>query len=99
MKGDSSSLSRAHKFGPQYRNDIPKLLELWNNNRTLKKPYFWFTPVKQIIENDYILSANAYNPNIGGEEKEYRKPKEILKEIEKGKQELDERLQKIKRLI
>jgi len=27
------------------------------------------------MENDYILSANASNLYIGGEEKEYREPK------------------------
>ena len=82
MKGDGSSLSKAHKFGSQYKNDIPKLVELWNKNRADEKPYSWFTTVKEIIENDYILTANAYNPYIGGEEKEYREPKKILSEIE-----------------
>jgi len=72
MQGDGSSLSAAKKFGPQYRNDIPKLIELWQKNRTVEKPYSWLTSVKEIIENDYILSANAYNPYIEGEEKEYR---------------------------
>jgi type I restriction enzyme M protein len=82
MQGDGSSLSAAKKFGPQYRNDIPKLIELWNKNRAVEKPYSWFTSVKEIMENDYILSANAYNPHIRGEEKEYREPRKILKEIE-----------------
>ena len=99
MQGDGSSLSKAKKFGPQYRNDIPKLLELWNNNRAVEKPYSWFTPVKEIIENDYILSANAYNPYIGEEEKEYRDPKEILKEIENLKNGMDLSLQQLFKFI
>jgi type I restriction enzyme M protein len=101
MKGDGSSLSKAKKFGPQYRNDILKLIELWNKNRTVEKPYSWFTPVKEIIENDYILSANAYNPYINEEEKEYRDPKIVLreldiifKEIEKLKKDLHKKLGK-----
>lgn len=39
--------------------------------------------------------ANAYNPNIGGEEKEHREPREILREIERGKQDLIKQLQRI----
>jgi type I restriction enzyme M protein len=99
MQGDGSSLSKAKKFGPQYRNDIPKLIELWNKNRAVEKPYSWFTSVKEIIENDYILSANAYNPYIEGEEKEYREPKEILKEIEKVEKELKNYIQNITKLL
>jgi type I restriction enzyme M protein len=93
IKGDGSSLSKAKKFGPQYRNDIPKLIELWNKNRAFERPYSWFTPVKEIIKNDYILSANAYNPHIGEEEKEYKDPKIVLKELDKVFEELD-KLQK-----
>jgi len=95
MKGDGSSLSKAHKFGPQYKNDIPKLIELWDKNRKTEKPYSWFTPVKEIIENDYILSANAYNPYIEGEEIKHREPKEILKEIKKIETELKDAFKKI----
>jgi len=99
MQGDGSSLSAAKKFGPQYKNDIPKLVELWQKNRAIEKPYSWFTPVKEIIENDYILSANAYNPYIGGEEKEYREPKEILKEIEKSEKILTKSMREIKKSL
>jgi len=99
MKGDGSSLSAAKKFGPQYKNDIPKLLELWSKDRAVEKSYSWFTPLKEIIENDYILSANTYNPYSGEEEVKHREPKEILKEISKGAEELDKYLRKIKSTI
>ena len=99
MQGDGSSLSAAKKFGLQYKNDIPKLIELWNKNKTTGKPYSWFTPVKEIMENDYILSANAYNPYIGGEEEKHREPKEILKEITKLEKENKEILRKIHPII
>jgi len=48
----------------------------------------WFTSVKDIIENDYILSANTYNPYGSEEEINHREPKEILREIEKGEKEI-----------
>ena len=99
MQGDGSSLSKAKKFGPQYKNDVPKLLELWNKNRAIEKPYSWFTLVKEIIENDYILSANTYNPYSGEEEVKRREPKEILREIEKGKEDLQKILEGIKKIL
>jgi len=99
MQGDGSSLSAAKKFGPQYKNDIPKLLELWNKNRATEKPYSWFTSVKEIIENDYILSVNAYDPYVGGEETKHREPKEILEEIEEGEGNLKKHLKEIKKII
>ena len=97
MQGDGSSLSKAHKFGPQYKNDIPKLIELWDKNRVVEKPYSWLTPVKEIIKNDYILSANTYNPHISGEEKKHRESKEILKEIEKDRKKLKSLLAEVKK--
>ncbi|MDD4902148.1 MAG: N-6 DNA methylase [Patescibacteria group bacterium] len=82
MQGDGSSLTAAKKSGPQYKNDIPKLLELWHGGeQKTEKPYSWLTPVAEIIENDYILSANTYNPYNSEEEINYRDPKDILGEI------------------
>jgi len=99
MKGDGSSLSAAKKFGPQYKNDIPKLLELWSKGQTVAKPYSWFTTVKEIAENDYILSANTYSPYNGEEEINHREPKEILREIEGDEKKLDTALGGIKKLL
>ena len=99
MKGDGSSLSAAKKLGSQYKNDIPKLLELWGKGQTVAKPYSWFTTVKEIAENDYILSANTYSPYNGEEETNHRDPKEILGEIERGEKKLGSVLSEIKKLI
>ena len=99
MQGDGSSLSAAKKFEPQYKNDIPKLIELWNKNRAIEKPYSWFTPVKEIIENDYILSANVYNPYDIGEKVTHREPKEILREIEKGEKDLTKQMDRVKSFL
>ncbi len=120
MKGDGSSLTAAKKFGPQYKNDIPKLLELWlarrslalpsetlregrgeggGKDRSIEKPYSWLTSVKEIAENDYILSANTYNPYSGEEEVSHRDPKEILREIKNGEKDLQKSLDEIKQKI
>jgi len=99
MKGDGSSLSAAKKFGPQYKNDIPKLLELWGNGQAIAKPYSWFTAVKEIAENDYILSANTYSPYNGEEEANHRDPKEILKDIEIEEKEIWVAIKEIGKLL
>lgn len=97
MKGDGSSLSKAKKFGHQYRNDIPKLLELWGGGEPkAEKPFSWFTKIGEIVENDYILSANTYNPYSGEEEISHRDPKEILREIEEGDRKISEILRDIR---
>ena len=98
MQGDGSSLSAAKKFGPQYKNDIPKLLELWATQK-VEKPFSWLTPVMDIIDNDYILSANTYNPYSSEEEIQHREPKEILGEIEAIESDLQSQKNKIKKLI
>ena len=95
--GDGSSLTSAKKFGPQFRNDIPDLLKKFPQREISEQS--WFSPVKEIIENEYVLSANAYNPHIGAEEIKHREPKEILREIEKGEKELVKQVDKVKKLI
>jgi type I restriction enzyme M protein len=99
MQGDGSSLSKAKKFGPQYKNDIPKLLELWSKDKAVEKPYSWFTPVKEIIENDYILSANTYNAYSCEETETHREPKEILKELDSLDLEIKKQKNKMKSLL
>ena len=44
-----------------------------NNTFHLRNAFLKYVYSKEIIENDYILSANAYNPYIYGEEKRYEK--------------------------
>jgi len=99
MKGDGSSLSKAKKFGPQYKNDIPKLLELWRKDQAVAKPFSWFTKVSDIAENDYILSANTYSPYNEEKETHHRAPKEILREIEKETKNLDKLFKDISKKI
>lgn len=100
MKGDGSSLSKAKKFGLQYKNDIPKLIELWNGGEPkIEKPYSWIIPVKDIAENDYILSANTYSPYNGEEEISHRDPKDILREIKTGEKKLESALGEIRKLL
>jgi len=97
MLGDGSSLSKAKKFGSQYRNDIHDLLTKFPQKETSQQS--WPTLVKEIIENEYILSANAYNPNIGQEEIRHREPRKILEEIGKIEKDLTKQINKIRDFI
>ena len=99
MKGDGSSLSAAKKFGPQYKNDIPKLLDLWNKDQAVAKPYSWFTAVKEIADNDYILSANTYSPYSNQEEIYHRNPAEILTEIKISEEKLRSTLEEVDKFL
>ena len=99
MKGDGSSLSKAHKFGAQYKNDIPKLVELWNKDRKEEKGFSWYTKVKDIIENEYILTANAYKPLTEKDNIKHRDPKEILKELDNLDLEIEKQKKKVKDLL
>jgi len=55
--------------------------------------------VKEIAENDYILSANTYSPYNSEEEVIHRDPKDILDEIEIEKKKLELSLSEIKKLL
>ena len=74
----------------------------WNSGVKIKqiaKPYSWFTTVKEIAENDYILSANTYSPYNGEEESNHRDPKEILKEIEQKENKMTAMIGEMKKQI
>ena len=70
-----------------------------SKNQAVVKPYSWFTTVKEIAENDHILSANTYSPYNGEEEVNHRDPKEILREIETYEKKLESALDEVKKLI
>lgn len=97
MQGDGSSLSKAHKFSDQYRNDIPDLLKLWPRRKG--SDLSWVTPIKEIKENENILSANAYKPLGTGDKQTYRNPKKIFKEIEELDDEIEKQLKEVRRRI
>lgn len=110
MKGDDSSLSAAKKFEPQYKNDIPKLSELrliryilgddGSKDRSIQKLYIWLATVKDITENDHILSRQILiTPTTARRGVNHRDPREILKEIESYGGKLGSTLDEAKRLL
>ena len=75
----------------------PKIAKYYARNTI--EPNLAKADLKEITENDYILSASTYSPCNGEEEISHRDPKEILKEIESDEKKLGSALSEIKKLL
>lgn len=79
VEGDGSSLKKARKFGPEYRNDFPDLLRMWPNRET-EEGRAWLVPAQKIIANGYNMTLSALEL-VGPEKVEYPKPEEIVASV------------------
>ncbi len=79
MEGDGSSLRKARKFGPEYRNDIPDLLAKWPT-RAIEDGHSWRVPAQRIIDNGYNLTLSALGL-VEPEKTEHRDPEQILASV------------------
>jgi type I restriction enzyme M protein len=75
VDGDGSSLSKARKFGSQYRNDFPDLLAMWPKRKT-EEGRAWLVPAKRIIDNGYNMTLSGLGL-IEAETVEHAEPEEI----------------------
>jgi type I restriction enzyme M protein len=74
--GDGSSLSKARKFGAQYRNDFPDLLRMWPSRKT-EEGRAWLVPAKRIIDNGYNMTLSSLGL-MEAEKIEHPEPEDIL---------------------
>lgn len=79
VEGDGSSLSRARKFGEQYRNDFPDLLAKWPRRKT-EDGRAWTVPAKQIVDNGYNMSLSALGL-VEPDAIEHPEPEDVLESI------------------
>ncbi len=79
VDGDGSSLSKARKFGGQYRNDFPDLLTMWPN-REIEEGRAWIVPAKRIIDNGYNMTLSGLGL-IETETVEHQEPEGILASV------------------
>jgi type I restriction enzyme M protein len=100
MTTDGYSLD--DKRNPIQENDIPDILQRWNNlkdeaarSRTEKS---FLVPVKDIHDNNYDLSINRYK-EVVHDQKEYEKPEVIIAQIEELDQERHLLLQDLKKML
>ena len=80
VEGDGSTLTKARKFGPQYRNDFPDLLAKWPA-RVEESGRAWRVPVQRIRDNNYNMTLSGLGL-IEPNKSEHEAPEEIL---ERGK--------------
>jgi type I restriction enzyme M protein len=98
----ADGLSLDDKRSPIQDNDIPDIVERWNNldketNRTRTDKSF-FVPVAEIQKNNYDLSINRYK-EVVYEQKVYEKPSLIIQEIEEIDEERAILLKQLKEML
>ncbi len=79
VEGEGSSLRKARKFGPQFRNDFPDLLAKWPNRET-EEGRAWLVPAQKIIDNNYNLTLSVLGL-IEPEKINHPEPEELLESI------------------
>jgi type I restriction enzyme M protein len=100
MTADGYSLD--DKRNPIQDNDIPDILQRWDNikgeakrSRTDKS---FMVPVKDIRDNNYDLSINRYK-EVVYQQKKYEKPDVIIEQIERLDEERKKLLKDLKQLL
>ena len=86
VQGDGSSLRKARKFGPHFRNDFPDLLKKWPHRQTADG-FAWLVPAGKIIANGYNLTL----ANLGlvePEKADHDEPAEILSSVAEKEQKI-----------
>jgi len=76
VDGDGSSLTKARRFGNQYKNDLPDLLRCWQS-REVATNRSWLVPAKTIKDKDYNMTLSGLGL-IEAEVVEHAEPEDIL---------------------
>lgn len=97
VDGDGSSLSRARKFGSQYRNDFPDLLRMWPNRET-EEGRAWLVPAQKIIDNGYNMTLSSLDL-IATETVEHPEPEEILASVADKEERILHLIQEMQELL
>lgn len=100
MTADGYSLDS--KRTPTKKNDIPDIIERYNNlekeNGRSRTEKSFFVTKEEILKNGYDLSINKYKEIIQ-EKVEYEKPKVIIKQIMKMEKEFQKQLEELEGLL
>lgn len=97
VEGDGSSLKKARKFGPQFRNDFPDLLRMWPNRET-EEGRAWLVPAQQIIDKGYNMTLSALGL-VEPEVVKYPEPKDILASVARKEERILHIIDKMKELL
>jgi type I restriction enzyme M protein len=97
VEGDGSSLKKARKFGPQYRNDFPELLAKWPKRKT-QEGRAWRVPAKRIIESGYNITLTSLGL-VEPEKVDHAEPEDILTSVAKKEQRILEIIEEMRELV
>ena len=97
VEGDGSSLKKARKFGPQYRNDFPDLLAKWPT-RAIEEGRAWRVPARKIIENGYNLSLASLGL-VEPEKTDHAEPVAILAGVAEKERRILEIVEEMRELL
>lgn len=100
MTADGFSLD--DKRSPVNENDIPDIIERFNNIDKEKKrkrvDKSFLVPKKDIVESGYDLSINKYKETVY-KKVEYPPTSEIIKDIKKLQAEISDEMEELEKII
>lgn len=97
LEGDGSTLTKARKFGPQYRNDFPDLLAKWPA-RAEEPGCAWRVPAQAIRDNNYNMTLSGLRL-IEPDKIEHEAPEEILERVAKKQGRVLELIDEMRALL
>ncbi|MBM4167856.1 MAG: SAM-dependent DNA methyltransferase [Ignavibacteria bacterium] len=97
VDGDGSSLRKARRFGPQYRNDFPDLLAKWQTRAT-EEGRAWLVPARVIEENGYNLTLSALGL-VEPEKVDHDEPEEILESVAAKEEKIFELITEMRKIL
>jgi len=97
VEGDGSSLKKARKFGPQFRNDFPDLLKKWPKRQTADG-VAWRVPAQRIIENGYNLTLASLGL-VEPEKTDHAEPEDILASVAEKERRILEIVEEMRALV
>jgi type I restriction enzyme M protein len=97
VEGDGSSLRKARKFGPQFRNDFPDLLAKWPT-RAVEDGRAWRVPAQRIIDNGYNLTLASLGLTEP-EKTDHAEPADILDSVAIKERRILEVVEEMKALL
>lgn len=97
VEGDGSSLSKARKFGPQFRNDFPNLLTKWPK-RAQEDGRAWRVPSQRIRDTNYNMTLSRLGL-IESDKTAHDAPEEILERVAEKQERILELVEEMRALL
>jgi type I restriction enzyme M protein len=97
VQGDGSSLKKARKFGPQFQNDFPDLLDKWPKRETADGAA-WRVPAEKIIANGYNFTLTSLGL-VEPEKTDHAEPEEILASVAEKEQKILDIIEEMRELV